>query len=150
MGRKTRPAEITPLKKVGIFVFGIFMLIFGSIGVQTVSPYKKCNIFSSGWPGCENQLKSSSEYLSDLAGPVLMLIFGVLIMLGFTVVIGKKVYDNYSSGSRAGAGARPGKSRRISRSKSPGVREVRYVEGLRDDEVDGDDDKNNEVENYKL
>jgi hypothetical protein len=70
-----------------------------------------------------------------------MLIFGVLIMLVFTIVIGKKVYDYYNSGV--------GKSRMVSRSKSPGVREIRYVKEVGEDN-DGENDKNKEVEINKL
>lgn len=101
-------------KGVGIFIAGIIFMILGGMGISNISPYKKCGLFSSNWPLCENQLKDPFELFSDSVGPWGLTIIGGLITFGVGIIGVKKVVDHLRSRSQ--------KPQQI----PAGIKEVRY------------------------
>ncbi len=75
------------LKGFGFLAFGVCLILLGVYGITTISPYRECSIFSSDWPMCEDQLKTSVELFGDYFGPVFIIVIGSIVSLAVGLVL---------------------------------------------------------------
>lgn len=73
----------------GLILFGPVLIIVGTIGVSSISPYREANFFDACWPVCEIVPRSVINLFGIFGLPVIFIILGsFMIISALSIPIG--------------------------------------------------------------